>query len=377
MDLTDPRLRDVLPCVVASVPLRLVVTFASRVSHKLRDKFHGDRLLFRRHAPGEPANDSERTLAQWLQNPWVRVLGIYDCVHSNSESQRTVGNYEAGRGPNEFNDPHRVTFAPDGSVLVADRDNNRVHHRSEDGSLIRMISTDLMKHPMGLAVAGDKVVVSGGDSPDSQRRVLFVFNLSDGSFVCMLNTEIPLTSQEGIAASPDGTTVALTDLGSCASVRLVRLDGREEAPRRIAQGQLSNPCDVAFTPDGNHLVVADRGREYADDARDSIKIINATNGTVEHEWDCANVQSVAVDQGGNVVAIECTDKSNPFLHEEHEVTVFSPTGTRLPCAFGVQTGAHSPNFHRECHGGSVAVHRQSGRLAITRPDNGCNAVRII
>jgi DNA-binding beta-propeller fold protein YncE len=58
-------------------------------------------------------------------------------VHRFSSEGRLIQSWgEPGTGPGQFNLPHGIWVAPDGRVLVADRENERVQHFSPDGRFL-------------------------------------------------------------------------------------------------------------------------------------------------------------------------------------------------------------------------------------------------
>ena len=259
----------------------------------------------------------------------------------------TVGNGH-GDGPGEFNEHdgmYQVSFGSDSTVWAVDMYGHRVHHFKQSGELIKTIGTGTagngpgeLRQPIGVAVSrlGSSVFI--GEHCNSR---ISEFNQSDGAFVRVLDTP-GLGDPYGICLSPDETTLAVACPHSHC-IKLISVDG-SVAPRTIGgeqgsgDGQLNNPGDVRFTPDGQQLVVADNGNNR-------VQCLALDGSFVRKMPLRAAPRAVAVDAAGNIIV--ATTK---------HVKVFSPEGTLLHDRLG---GLEM----NEAAFGGLAIDPSSGRIA--------------
>ncbi len=164
--------------------------------------------------------------------------------------------------------PLGIDVAEDGSVWVSDvRDRHRVLELRPDGTIVREVGgaqaaeeatgvAVVLDYPNGVAVSADEVWIS-----DSNNRRIVIFG-RDGGFRRVLEVD---ALARGMAFLPDiaGTPglVAVADalaqdveVWDSAGTALGRFGGPG-----VAAGQLSFPNDVAASPDGKRLYVADTG----------------------------------------------------------------------------------------------------------------------
>ena len=184
-----------------------------------------------------------------------------------------------GSGNGEFSDPHGIAVGSDGSVYVADTDNNRIQKFTSNGKFVRTWGTrgrgdGEFASPVDVAVAydGSVYVLDLGN----YRIQKF---MSDGVFVAKWGTESSgfymdgsgMTTQggiymaQGIAVAPDGS-VYITDFCSYPCVQKFTSEGvfiREfgtEGSTTLADGsiQYTVPGRVAAASDGS-VYFADSG----------------------------------------------------------------------------------------------------------------------
>jgi DNA-binding beta-propeller fold protein YncE len=168
----------------------------------------------------------------------------------NGKVLGSFGSY--GRGPSEFAFPTAVAAAPDGEVFVADAA-GRLQAFAADGRFLK--AWDGLRSPRGVAVSGDRIYVSEGDThrirvysrKDSDATAFGGLGSQPGRFV----------SPAGVAIDEDGA-VYVADSGNH---RIQKLDP-EGKP--LAQwgawgaqaGLLSNPTGLAYS--NGRLTVGDR-----------------------------------------------------------------------------------------------------------------------
>lgn len=71
-----------------------------------------------------------------------------------------------GMGPVEFDVIHDIVFDPQGRLLVADRQNNRIQIIDQDGKFIA--EWKQFSRPSGIAIVGDTIVVTDSESRDGR-----------------------------------------------------------------------------------------------------------------------------------------------------------------------------------------------------------------
>ncbi|MCX7088261.1 MAG: NHL repeat-containing protein [Methylococcales bacterium] len=113
---------------------------------------------------------------------WLAQGGQHTIAHYNADAS-LIGQYSngvkvaygtrgtVGAAPRQFNTPHDIAIAPDGSLWIADTGNNRIQHLNTDGSFIAQYGSlgsgaGQFKGPEGIAVAkeGSVWVVDTGNN---------------------------------------------------------------------------------------------------------------------------------------------------------------------------------------------------------------------
>jgi len=111
-----------------------------------------------RNGPGEPF--SHPTAAKVAPNGDIFVTDGYgnSQVHRFSPDGKLILSWGVpGTGPGEFTTPHDVDFGVDGSVIVCDRENNRLQFFDIEGNFLREVG-DLF-HPMDVHVDAEGMIL--------------------------------------------------------------------------------------------------------------------------------------------------------------------------------------------------------------------------
>jgi DNA-binding beta-propeller fold protein YncE len=190
-----------------------------------------------------------------------------------------------GFGEGQFNTPHGIAVAGDGTLLVADRDNARIQRFDLSGNYLEQWSGDRIGRPWNLAVASDGsvLVVDGGDQDGDHPRSGIVQLSSDGQVLCRFSS---FGSEPGqldwghmIALSPEDD-LYVVDLNNQRLQKFV-ITGHE--PTETDCGYSLDPdwprlqTDAAFLPlgvavSGNRVYVAQ------DEPAAPILVLDALNG---------------------------------------------------------------------------------------------------
>lgn len=194
----------------------------------------------------------------------------------------TLGN--EGSLPGQFKKPRGVAVAPDGSLYIADTENHRIQHLSQDGTVLQVWGTfadaaqgtalgGTFNEPWGIAVAPDGSVYVA----DTWNHRIQKFT-ADGVFVSMWGTfgqaETPQSywGPRGVAVDALGH-VYVTDTGN----------------KRI----------VIFDAEGNFLTEFGLSGSLPGEFNEPVGVAVAPNGTiyVTDTWN-QRVQVIALDQSG-------------------------------------------------------------------------------
>jgi len=196
---------------------------------------------------------------------------LYFLFSIGTQAAATVG---------QFNYPHGVAVAPDGSVYVVDSDNCRIQHFSATGTFLNAWGScgseeGKFSHPYGVAVAPDGTVyVADTDNHRIQR-----FSATGGylgQWGSWGSGDGQFSYPRGVAVAPDGT-VYVADRGNH---RIQRFSATgtflgKWGSEGSGDGQFRWPYGVAVAPDGT-VYVADSGNHR-------IQRFSAT-GTFLGQW---------------------------------------------------------------------------------------------
>lgn len=128
--------------------------------------------------------------------------GYGNCrVHHFSPSGTLVNSWgEVGSGPGQFRLPHGICLTPDGRLLVADRENDRIQVFRTDGSYLEEW-TDVQR-PCGIALtpAGDVVVAELWRPADNRSFVSDTIGTDQPGRISVLSQRGELLDQWGASA---------------------------------------------------------------------------------------------------------------------------------------------------------------------------------
>jgi len=243
------------------------------------------------------------------------VLNMPDYTTMVTTSNLTVDDFHAGQ----------VCVHPDGSILVANQFLDfGLNERSVGDWEVFMISEPEDRPPddddgyppcewrrgMCIGPGGSSVFIASSVLGDHKVRQL---SYPDGRIIRELSPT--LRYPQGMRLSPDETTLAIADSDSGFNVShyivLVRLDD-SLAPRFIGgaggrgDSEFDSPTDVAFTMDGEMLLVAD--------TRNSRVQVFGLNGSFLRTIDVgAEITGIAVDSMNNIIVM--TDRVSVYTLE--------------------------------------------------------------
>ncbi len=178
-----------------------------------------------------------------------------------------------GASDGQFNTPHGIAIAPDGTLYIADTNNNRIHHYSADGQFINAWATfgdttagdpplGTFNQPWAVAVSPDGKFVYVADTWNHRIQKF----TAGGTALTMWGTPLydPTTKGQfgiwgprGIAVDAQGH-VFVADTGN-KRILIYDTDGnfiQQIGGEGLAIGQFEEPVGLAFDPRG-YLYVAD------------------------------------------------------------------------------------------------------------------------
>jgi len=208
-----------------------------------------------------------------------------------------------GSEPGQFQNPRGIAIAPDGTIYVADTDNNRIEHFDRSGKLLEVWGSfaDVSKgpapggtfnQPWGLAVGPDGSVFVA----DTWNYRIQKFT-ADGEFVRMWGSSGEASAPDGfygprdVAVDPKGR-VFVADTGN---KRVAVFDGDGNYLTQVGSGgfgpgQFDEPVGIALGPDGD-LYVADTWNQRVQVFRET----SADTFTYDREWTIAGWQGQSLD----------------------------------------------------------------------------------
>ncbi len=269
-----------------------------------------------------------------VAQPATQPVDPYVALTLPFTSDRTIG--APGNGAGQFQAPHEIALAPDGSLYVADAGNNRIQHVSAQGQVLQVWGTfaDISKgnapggtfnEPWGVAVGPDGSVYVA----DTWNHRIQKFT-ADGKFLTMwghgpADSTDAFYGPRGIAVDAQGR-VFVADTGN---KRIMIFDSNGKLLGQIGgpgfdPGQFDEPVGVALDASGK-LYVTDtwnqRVQMFAPDSS-GLNFSPVAQWPVEgwYGQSLANKPFLVVDGQGNVFV------SDP---EACRVIEFGPTGQAL------------------------------------------------
>lgn len=126
---------------------------------------------------------------------YVSSFGTHEILVFAGERFESKFTAQGLRGPN------CIAFSASGSIYVASQLTNRVYRFAADGTFIQHFEARGLRSPMGIAIYGTEVFVTGGAS-----NTVSVFGL-DGTLIRHVDTEEAISGPQGIAFDDLGNFV--------------------------------------------------------------------------------------------------------------------------------------------------------------------------
>jgi len=256
-----------------------------------------------------------------------------------------------GTEPGQFQNPRDMALAPDGTLYVADTNNNRIQHLAADGSVLQVWGTfaDITKgeapggtffEPWGIAVGEDGSVYVA----DTWNHRIQKFT-ADGQFVNMwgyfgqADTPFAIWGPRDIAIDSKGD-LFVTDTGN---KRVVVYDAEgnyvtQFGSHGLELGQFDEPVGIAVDQKGV-VYIADtwnqRIQVMVADASGTYLPLNNWEVVAWYGQSLDNKPFIAVDNNGNLYT---TDP------EGYRVLHFTTTGTFIDYFGDYGTGANGFNL---------------------------------
>ncbi len=257
----------------------------------------------------------------------------------------------SGSEPGQFQSPRNLALAPDGTIYVADTNNNRIQHLAADGTVLKVWGTkaDISKgeapggtfyEPWGIAVGADGSVFVA----DTWNHRIQKFT-TDGQFVNMWgyfgqgDTPFSIWGPRDIAIDSNGH-LFVTDTGN---KRIVIYDGdgnyiSQFGSVGLEPGQFDEPVGVAVDKDGV-VYIADswnqRIQVMTQDTTGNYVPLNNWEVVAWYGQSLDNKPFLAVDDNGNLFT---TDP------EGYRVLHFTTRGTFVNYFGDYGTGANGFNL---------------------------------
>ena len=191
---------------------------------------------------------------------------------------RHIGGH--GSSPGQLNDPIKVIFSPEGTLLVADKLNNQVQELTVYGEMVRSFSA---KQARCIALSPDCSHMAVGLSAGPKNVVILAYDTGEQllEFVSMSPSETHVGQCEGLRYTADGMQIITVSSTSKRVNMFSSIDGtfqRSFAMELVGSGL---QIDVDWTVDGNIICAATHQKK--------LHIVSFTDDKVLHSWDAREV----------------------------------------------------------------------------------------
>jgi len=213
--------------------------------------------------------DGSRIAVADKNNHRIQLFGI-----SGNTITHQVSYGSQGSGSGQFDGPHCISFSPDGArIVVSDDANSRIQVLGVVGNTITHqanygvygTTVGQFKNPRGVSFSPNGARIIVGDMTNNRIQVFGITGNSiahQASYGASGTAMGQFNNPFDVAFSPDGAFVAVADKGNN-RIQLLSLSVNTFTPRLAytafssAGGLLNTPTGVAFSPDGVHIAISD------------------------------------------------------------------------------------------------------------------------
>jgi len=232
--------------------------------------------------------DGERIVVTDTGAERIQILGISG---NNMSHQVTYG--IAGTSNGTFSYPYCSAFSPDGSRLaVADSANNRVQIFGIDGNVVTyqnsfgppVDGSSQFRSPHGVAFSPDGTLLAVTDTDNHGVTILGISG-STMTYITVAggggSADGQLNKPFGVAFNHNGSRFVVSDTDNN-RIQVFGISGSTITHQvsfgalGSGNGQFNKPCGVSFSPDGARLVVADMNNHR-------IQVLGIAGNTISHQ----------------------------------------------------------------------------------------------
>ncbi|MDH3254409.1 MAG: 6-bladed beta-propeller [Acidobacteriota bacterium] len=263
-----------------------------------------------------------------------------------------------GASPGERYDrlakPWGVAFDPQGRLLVTDQENRALIRFDRTGARMDVFGTRTtirLHEPMGLTVSGDGTIFVA----DGLEQKVLAFD-SDGELVAWYGQDGELVSPTDVAVSPDGTKLYVAD------ARAHRVAIFDRTSRKLLttfgsqgnrEGEFAFPTSLGFGPDGD-LFVLDQLNARIQVLSPDGEYVDEFGGRGVGFGNFVRPKDIAVDEAGLIYVTDFSFNNFQLFDADFSLLTFIGTGGREPGQFEGASGI-------DVKGDRIAVVDQLGR----------------